>query len=188
MKRPVTLCGALALLAVAAPLTASAQERGRTDGPEESEYGTGGYYGDSRRGVSLQLDWGAAINSQENPRGAPEGPPLFVGATVSLWGDDWYRLDVSGAYVFDGGRFIGNVGPTFRSWGWPVAFTLGLKAGAMVIPEGEGLRFALSPQVGAELYLDRRDHVLMGLHYSPDIPIGGGGVTNRLFMNVGYRF
>jgi hypothetical protein len=175
------------LLAVAAPLTASAQERGRTDGPEESEYGKGGY-GDNRRGVSLQFDWGAAINSRENPRGAPEGPPLFVGATVSLWGDDWYRLDVSGAYVFDGGRFIGNVGPTFRTWGWPLSFTLGLKAGAIVIPEGEGLRFALSPQIGAEIFLDRRDRVLMGLHYSPDIAIGGGGVTNRLFMNVGYRF
>ncbi|MBU8899295.1 hypothetical protein DRW03_04660 [Corallococcus sp. H22C18031201] len=187
MKRHARLCGALALLAAAVPLTAGAQSRGRTDGPEESEYGKGGY-GDNRRGLSLQLDWGAAINSVKPPRGAPEGPPLFVGATLSLWGDDWYQLDASAAYVFDGGRFIGMIGPTFRTWGWPLTFTAGLKAGAIVSPKGDGLRFGISPQVGAEFLLGDSERIVLGLHYSPDIPIGGDGVTHRLYMNVGYRF
>lgn len=188
MKRHARLCGALALLAAAAPLTAVAQERGRTDGPEESEYGKGGYDDPGGRGVSLQLDWGAAINAEEPPRGAPEGPPLYVGATLSLWGDDWFQLDVSGAYVFDGGRFIGMVGPRFRTWGWPIAFTAGLRAGAIVIPEGEGLRFGIEPNVGAEFMLGDQDNILLGLNYLPAIPIGGGGVTHRLGMSVGYKF
>jgi hypothetical protein len=188
MKRHARLCGALALLAAAAPLTASAQERGRTDGPEESEYGKGGYDDPGGQGVSLQLDWGAAVNSEQPPRGAPEGPPLYVGATLSLWGDDWFQLDMSGAYVFDGGRFIGMVGPRFRTWGWPIVFTAGLKAGAIVIPEGEGLRFGIEPNVGAEFFLGDENHILLGLNYMPDIPIGGGGVTHRLGMSVGYKF
>ncbi|NVI97697.1 hypothetical protein HV824_06140 [Myxococcus sp. AM009] len=188
MMRHVRLCGALAMLAATVPLTASAQSGGRTDGPEESEYGKGGYSGPGGRSVSLQLDWGAAINSRKPPRGAPEGPPLFVGATLSLWGADWYQLDVSGAYVFDGGRFVGMVGPRFRTWGWPLVFTAGLKAGAIVIPEGEGLRFGISPQLGAEILLGDRENILMALNYTPDIPIGGGGVTHRLGMSVGYKF
>jgi hypothetical protein len=188
MKRHATLCGALALLAAAAPLTAGAQSGGRTDGPEESEYGKGGYGDPGGRGVSLQLDWGAAVNAEEPPQGAPEGPPLFVGATLSLWGDDWYQLDVSGAYIFDGGRFVGMIGPRFRTWGWPIVFTAGLKAGAIVIPEGEGLRFGISPQVGAEFMLGDDDNIILGLNYNPDIPIGGGSATHRLGMGIGYKF
>ncbi|HZI09576.1 MAG TPA: hypothetical protein VE153_04235 [Myxococcus sp.] len=187
MKRHARLCGALVMLAAAVPLTAGAQERGRTDGPEGSEYGKGGYDDPGGRGVSLQFDWGAAVNVEEPRRGAPEGPPLFVGATLSLWGDDWYQLDMSGAYVFDGGRFVGMVGPRFRTWGWPIVFTAGLKAGAIVIPE-EGLRFGISPQVGAEFMLGDSDHLLMGLNYTPDIPLGGGGATHRIGMSVGYKF
>ncbi|MFY2564125.1 hypothetical protein ACN469_41425 [Corallococcus terminator] len=188
MKRHSRLCGALLSLAVAAPLTAAAQERGRTDGPEESEYGKGGYSGSNSQGVSLQLDWGAAINDREPPEDAPSGPPLYVGATLSLWGADWFSLDASAAYVFDGGRFVGMVGPKFRTWGWPLVFTAGLRAGAIVIPEAEGLRFGISPQLGAEVLMGHRDNILLGLNYNPDIPIGGGGVTHRLGMSIGYRF
>lgn len=187
MKRHARLCGALLLLATAAPLTAGAQSRGRTDGPEESEYGQGGYGDPGGRGVSLQLDWGAAGNTEEPARNAPDGPPLYVGATLSLWGDDWYQLDASGAYIFDGGRFVAMVGPRFRTWGWPLVFTAGLRAGAIVIPD-EGLRFGLSPLVGAEFVLGDDDNIILGLNYTPDIPIGDGGITHRLGMSIGYRF
>lgn len=67
MKRHSTLCGALMLLAAAAPLTAGAQERGRTDGPEESEYGKGGYADPGGRGVSLQLDWARPSTPRSRP-------------------------------------------------------------------------------------------------------------------------
>ncbi|MCP3058072.1 hypothetical protein LXT21_04690 [Myxococcus sp. K38C18041901] len=200
MKRHSRLCGALLSLAMAAPLTAAAQERGRTDGPEESEYGKGGYSGSSSTGVSFQLEWGAAVNAEEPPRNAPEGPPLYVGATVSWWGADWFALDANVTYVFDGGRTNVMVGPRFRSWGWPLVFSLGLKAGAIYTPDyvdttyqdvrgnKEELHFGISPQVGAEVLMGSRDRVSLGLFYTPDIPIGGGGVTHRLGMAVGYRF
>ncbi|MCP3103276.1 hypothetical protein LZ198_30785 [Myxococcus sp. K15C18031901] len=195
MKRHSRLCGALVLLAAAAPLTAGAQERGRTDGPEGSEYGKGGYSGSNSTGVSFQLDWGAAINDEKPSRAAPDGPPLYVGATVSWWGADWFALDASATYVFDGGRFSAMVGPRFRSWGWPLVFSAGLRAGAIYTPEyinssfdKEELHFGISPDVGAEVLVGHRDNISLGLHYTPDIPIGGGYVTHRLGMSVGYRF
>ena len=44
MKRLTQWWGAAALVAtVVVPLSAGAQPRGRTDGPEGSEYGKGGY-------------------------------------------------------------------------------------------------------------------------------------------------
>jgi len=178
VKRHARVWGAVALLALL-PLSAGAQERGRTDGPEGSEYGKGGYEGLGGGRLSLELHWGAAIHQESSPEGAPEGPPLFVGLTASFWGDDWYQLDFTGAYVLDGGRLDLLVGPRFRTYGSPASLHAGLKAGAMFIPE-VGVRFGLSPQVGADLLLGSRDEILLGLAYALDIPLparADGGAT-----------
>ena len=114
VKRQARVWGAVALLAVI-PLSASAQERGRTDGPEGSEYGKGGYESLDEDRLSLELHWGAAVNQESSPAGAPEGPPLFLGLTASFLGDGWYQLDFTGAYVFDGGRLNLLVGPRVRT-------------------------------------------------------------------------
>ncbi|WP_224365374.1 hypothetical protein [Hyalangium versicolor] len=190
MKRHASMWGTLALLAVV-PLSAGAQERGRTDGPEGSEYGKGGYSRQRDGRFSLQFDWGAAVNQESPPPGAPEGPPLFLGATASFWGDDWFQLDFSGAYVLDGGRLDLLVGPRFRTYGYPLSLYAGLKAGAIFIPE-IGTRFGLSPQVGADLMMGDRENILLGLSYALDIPLpaeaDGGSNTHRVFMSLGYRF
>jgi len=175
----------LALLLLALPLAASAQPRGRTDGPEGSEYGTGGYSRSSEGHFSLEANWGASLIDDQYTRDF-DGAPLFVGLTASYWGDDWYQMDLSGAYLFNDGRFNLLAGPRFRTTGYPVSFHLGLKAGAIFIPDTT-VRFGLSPQVGADV-LFANDHVLAGLAYAVDVPVGGGGVANRIFMNVGYRF
>lgn len=190
VKRHARVWGAVVLWAVM-PLSAAAQERGRTDGPEGSEYGKGGYESPSERRHSLELQWGAAVNQRSSPAGAPRGPPLFLGLNASFWGDDWYQLDFNGAYVLDGGRLDLLVGPRFRTYGYPLSFHVGLKAGAIFIPE-VGLRFGLSPQAGADLLLGRREEILLGLAYALDIPqparADGGSNTHRLFMSLGYRF
>ena len=193
MKRHARVWGALALL-IAMPLPALAQERGRTDGPEGSEYGKGGYEplrGSGRGRLSLEFDWGAAVTQDPAPSGAPEGPPLFVGLTASFWGDDWFQLDVSGAYLLDGGRLDLLMGPRFRTYGYPISFHAGLKAGAIFIPE-VGTRFGLSPQVGMDLVMGDQENILMGLSYALDIPLpaeaDGGSNAHRVFMSVGYRF
>ena len=189
-QRDARVGGAVALLALG-PLSVGAQERGRTDGPEGSEYGKGGYQDLNGGQFSLEFNWGAAVNQGTSPAGAPEGPPLFLGATASFWGDDWYQLDLSGAYVLDGGRLNLLVGPRFRTYGYPLSLHAGLKAGAIFIPE-VGVRFGLSPQVGADLLIGNRDDIILGLAYALDIPLpawsDGRNNTHRVFMSLGYRF
>jgi hypothetical protein len=188
MKRHATLWGAVTLLAA---LPALAQERGRTDGPEGSEYGKGGYEELHGGQFSLEFNWGAALNAEEPPRGAPEGPPLFLGLTASFWADDWFQLDATGSYVLDGGRLNLMVGPRFRTYGYPLSLHLGLRAGAIYMPE-IGTRFGLSPIIGADVPVDRGENLLLGLSYSPDIPLpaedDGGDICHRVFMSIGYRF
>jgi hypothetical protein len=190
MKRHARVWGAVVLLAVL-PLPALAQERGRTDGPEGSEYGKGGYKDLHGGQFSLEFNWGVAANQVPPPEGAPEGPPLFLGLTASFWGDDWYQLDLSGAYVLDGGRLDLLVGPRFRTYGFPVSLHAGLKAGAIFIPE-VGTRFGLSPQVGADLLVGDREDIVLGLAYALDIPLpawsDGRTNTHRVFVSLGYRF
>jgi hypothetical protein len=187
MKRQTRLWGALALLAACAmPLSASAQPRGRTDGPEGSEYGKGGYDDPGGDTLSLEFNWGAALPAEVWVGREKEGPPLFVGATASFWGDDWYQLDVSGAYLLEDGRLNLMAGPRFRTYGYPLSLYLGLRAGLIYIPNVGG-RFGLSPQAGADLLI-ANEHIILGLGYSPDIPLGGGGLVHKLSMNIGYRF
>ena len=176
--------GALAA-AFVLPLAAHAQPRGRTDGPEGSEYGKGGYADPRESRFSLELNWGAAVPAESWRWG--QGAPLFVGLTASVWGDDWYQLDFSGAYVLNDGRVNLLMGPRFRTYGFPLSLNAGLKAGALLIPD-VGLRFGLSPQAGVDLLLGGNERFLLGLGFALDTPVGAGGITNRLFMNVGYRF
>ncbi len=190
MKRHARVWGAFVLLA-AVPLQALAQERGRTDGPEGSEYGKGGYSRPSSGQLSLQFDWGAGVNQEPPPQGAPKGPPIFLGLTAAYWWDDWLQLDFSGAYVLDGGRLDLLAGPRFRTYGYPLSLYAGLKAGAIFVPE-LGMRFGLSPQVGADFIVGDRDNIILGLAYALDIPLparaDGGSNTHRVFMSLGYRF
>ncbi|MBM7114223.1 hypothetical protein [Archangium primigenium] len=161
-----------------------AQRRGRTDGPERSEYGRGGYSRQSSPRFSLTFDWGAGFAAEQS-RLRSGGPPLFIGGTASFWGADWYQFDVSGNYVLQNGLVNVLVGPRFRTYGLPVSFYAGLKAGAFLVPD-EGLRFGLSPQVGVDLL--PRGPFLIGLGYALDVPIASHGITNRLYMNVGFKF
>ncbi|HEX8436943.1 hypothetical protein [Archangium sp.] len=187
MKRLAKLWGVAALAAaVVAPLSAQAQERGRTDGPEGSEYGKGGYRRASGSGFALEFNWGAALAARQSEANSLSGPPLFVGATASFGGADWYQFDFSGAYVLRGGQVSALVGPRFRTYGFPLSFSAGLKAGAFFVPD-LGLRFGISPQAGVDVLL-AHERVVVGLGYALDIPLAERGITNRLFMNVGYRF
>jgi hypothetical protein len=181
------LWGAAALAAaVVAPLSAQAQERGRTDGPEGSEYGKGGYSRRSGSGFALELNWGAAFVARQSESRSLSGPPLFIGGTASFGSADWLQFDISGAYVLQNGQVSALLGPRFRTYGYPVSFNAGLKAGAFLVPD-EGLRFGLSPQAGVDVLL-ANDRIVLGLGYALDIPIAERGLTNRLFMNAGYRF
>jgi hypothetical protein len=171
---------------------AFAQGQGRTDGPEGSEYGKGGYQpapsasvaGNGGR-VSLAFNGGASLYRPAPLSGTGLNVPLFAGATVSFWADDWFLIDLSGAHLFNAQRTQFLIGPRFRTPTWRISGYAGLQAGAM-FDATNGLLFGLSPNVGGDLLLT--DNWLLGLGYALDIPIGGGSTASRLSLNLGYRF
>ena len=175
--------GALALAVLGLSTPVFAQSRGRTDGPEGSEYGKGGYnrLGGAQQ-FSLALDWGAAIESDNTYTGSP----LFFGLTGSYWITDYFLLDASANYLLSSKKFDLFVGPRFRTVTYPISFSIGFKAGPIFLPNNN-VRFGISPQAGFDFMLER--HVILGIGYAPDIPLGdGGGVAHRIFMTIGYRF
>ncbi len=176
---------ALAVLSVLAGGSALSQERGRTDGAEGTEFGKGGYERIDRSQFSLELDWGAAV-SERSPLSARQGAPLFIGATVGYWADDWFVMEAAGAYLFNNGQVNFLVGPKLRTGYAPISLNVGLKAGLMTSTD-TGPLFGLSPSVGADILIRRK--ILVGLNYAIDLPIGRGSLTShRVYMNVGYRF
>ncbi len=173
-----------AVVALAVPGAAMAQERGRTDGPEGSEYGKGGYAEPGAGDFSLQLNFGYAHLAARPLSGLGETPPLFLGVTGSFWADEWFLLDVAGSHSLHSGRTNVFVGPRFRTGFYPVSLNLGVQAGPVFVPN-EGVRFGLSPQVGVDSVV--ADHYVLGLQYAADI-VFGSDLDHRIFMNVGYRF
>jgi hypothetical protein len=174
--------GAVALVVLGSSASGFAQSRGRTDGPEGSEYGKGGYSSLGSGYFSLAVDWGTSIESDSNY----SGTRMFVGGTLSYWGTDWFLVDLSGAYLFSSKKYDVLLGPRFRTATWPVSFNVGFKAGAIVLPDNQ-VRFGIAPQAGFDLLVER--HLILGISYAPDIPLGdGGGVAHRIFMTIGYRF
>lgn len=181
----------LALTLLFTALGAAAQEGGRTDGPEGSEVGKGGYpraSGSSR--ISVLLDWGANLPvGGVSPLGGlgAQGAPLYLGGTVSFWMYDWFLLDGHGSYAFNTQRVNVLIGPRFRTATWPVSASLGIRAGAIYdLTPGVGLRFGLSPIATFEMIFAK--HLLVGLQGSFDIPLAGNGSSLRIGLNVGWRF
>jgi len=165
-----------------------AQDRGRTDGPEGSEYGKGGYQriGGVSGHLSLQVDGGGAVEGEGNPTSySANGRPLFLGGTVSYWYSDWFLVDLSGGYVFTSKKSDALVGPRFRLPLNLLGFSLGLKAGALFIPS-LGTRFGLAPNVAADVLIG--DHLLLALNYAPNFAIGTNDVTHLFYLSLGWRF
>lgn len=169
-----------ALLAAVLSAVAFAQSPGRTDGPEGSEVGTGGYRGQGVGKFSLAADFGGSVSLL----GGSTGVPLYVGLTPSFWVADWFVLDLFGGYSFNSRTLNVLVGPRLRTPTWPLSGFLGLRAGPAFTPAG--VRFSVSPIVGADLVAMK--HLLAGLHLSCDLPIGGPGIDLRIGLNLGWRF
>lgn len=178
--------GLLALLC-AVGSTAWAQEAGgRTDGPEGSEVGYGGYQSvRPRTRFALTVDWGGTVVSN----GYVTRSAFAAGGTASFFADEWIALDLSGEYLYDRDGVELLAGPRFRLPTYPVGISGALKAGTVFwTPPNQNTvgYFALSPQASLELNLF--EHVPLALTYALDIPFGADQVINRIFMSAGYKF
>jgi hypothetical protein len=186
MTRVKTLWRGAALAALALPLLAGAQDRGRTDGPEGSEYGKGGYQRVGAGRFGLSAEFGGAFTDWGPLDGVRRGPPLTLGLTGAWWAEDYLLLEASAALLMDSSRVNLFVGPRLRTPTWPFSLSVALKAGPILDPD-RGLTFGVSPQLGADMLLGNR--VQLGLNYALDLGVGSGTrPANRVFMNLGYRF
>src|SRR5262245_13487499 len=105
---------------VALPLTAAAEkERARTDGPEGSEIGKGGYKDPAGGNFSLSVSAGGSFGNYPDKRVFDPGPPLFVGLVATYWAGDWYLFDLEGDYMLNNKAVNAFIGPRFRTMAWP---------------------------------------------------------------------
>jgi hypothetical protein len=185
MARPHRSAAALLVAALPALVLAQAEAQpGRTDGPEGSEIGLGGYRRAPGPGAfQLTIDAGGAITS-DGPGYRLHDRPYFLGGALGWSPDDWLLLEVAGAYDFDLERTLVLFGPRFRTPLSPFSLDVAVRAGVM---SWDGrTRFGLSPQVGAEL--EASDRFVLGLHYALDVPMEEDTtVTHRIFLGFGVR-
>ena len=171
-------------LAILSSGNALAQDRGRTDGPEGSEIGKGGYTSGpgGLGGFSLTLDGGGAITI----KGGQFSPPLYAGLTASFWDADFYRIDLSGFYVPDPKLWGVLLGPSFHTTTWPIAFSAGFQAGLHIPHEG-AVNFIISPRVGMDWITT--SHFQLGVFANFDINLANFDLSIvRVGLSVGWRF
>ena len=171
-------------LAVLGASTAFAQGRGRTDGPEGSEIGKGGYVSGpgGLGGFSLTADGGGALTI----KGDQFSPPLFFGLTASYWNQEFYRIDLSGFYVPDPKLWGALLGPSFHTTTWPVAFSIGFQAG-LHIPNAGAVNFIISPRVGMDWITE--SHFQLGINANWDLNLANYDLSIvRVGLSIGYRF
>ena len=171
-------------LAILGSGNALAQDRGRTDGPEGSEIGKGGYTSGpgGLGGFSLTLDGGGAITI----KGGQFSPPLYAGLTASFWDADFYRIDLSGFYVPDPKLWGVLLGPSFHTTTWPIAFSAGFQAGLHIPHEG-AVNFIISPRVGMDWITT--SHFQLGVFANFDINLANFDFSIiRVGLSIGWRF
>ena len=143
-------------------------EPGRTDGPEGSEYGTGGY---SRYrtggGVFAEVYFGAAAVDMENADTGLdlEQTDLLTGFDLGYMVEDWLAFQFGFGHIADQKINLFSLGMRSMYNMDPFNYYFSLGAEMYSPDQGDG-QFGLVPGVGAEMMLNERLRV--GLGYQHD--------------------
>ncbi len=170
--------------AVVMTLSLAAWADGRTDGPEGSEYGQGGYDA-GVGGVYIQANFGAVVVADSAT--SADDTYLTGGFAIGMTRDDWVSIE-AGADFFDPNNgstvTLINIGAKFRALYDPLAFYFSLKPGITLDRIDS---FRLTPGVGADLYAT--DHLSLGLAFDYDINFEER-LSNfyRVYTTIGLRF
>jgi len=182
MKKPQTFAIVFLLGMLGAAEGFAQRQGGRTDGAEGSEVGFGGYTASTVGRFSLAAEGGANFALK---KGVADGAPLYVGGTLSYWMTDWSSIGLQANYAFNTERLMVLMGPSFRTDTWPMSFYIAVRAG---FAKDTKTRFALSPELGADMLLAQR--FIMGLLAAWDWPMGEGTMPSqlRVGLRLGWRF
>ena len=165
-----------------------AADPGRTDGPEGSEYGKGGY-GRFRSEGQLYVEGylGSATVSTEYESGLEtQETDLFTGLYVGYQIENWLGFQVGYARIANQAAHLISAGTRSVFDASPFAYYLAIDA-EIYAPAGRDSHFAVAPGVGAEVGLNETLHV--GLHLQRDIIFADDSIgINRLSAKIRFNF
>lgn len=157
----------LSVLMVANAAVAAAPRR--TDGPEGSEYGAGGYWRYRTGGqVFVEGYFGAASVSSKADDDAGEDfdqTDLLSGFYLGYMVEDWLSFQVGYGHIHDQNSGLLSAG--MRSMYRMDPFNYFVSLSAILFSDDNDTRFGLSPGAGAEMMLS--DRLTVGLSYKYDI-------------------
>ena len=182
------LGGVLACLFLAiSPVTAE-PEPGRTDGPEGSEYGKGGYsrYGFGG-GYFLEGYFGSAqVDLEVEGADNTSETDLLAGLTIGYQIEDWLSFQVGFGQISDQKIGLYNIGARSRSDFDPFGYFLTLDAG-LVSPDGGDSKFSVTPGAGVDLRLGEKLGV--GLAFQHDFVMSDENLDiDRFTARVQFSF
>lgn len=170
--------------AVAIAGSAWAQEVGRTDGPEGSEYGAGGNpFGTPAGRIYLTGAFGSGFYG--SPRNQQTG--FLYGAELGYEMHDWIGVQTSYAYLSDREMSIYGLGATF-SYPWhPFVYNLNLQAG-FYDPTIGSSHFGIAPGACIDIVLS--ESLRLGLNYRHDFIFTDNTTTDvdRLYAGIKFVF
>ena len=180
--RAWTAAAAAALWAAGAFAAESAP--GRTDGPEGSEIGKGGYrFAQTPGAWSVEPSIGAAVVEFDSDESETD---LVYGLNVGWRREDWLGVHAGYAFIQDQEASLFSAGARNILEYEPFNYHLSLDAVLYAPSEGE-TSFGIAPGLGADVLIT--DHLSLGMQYRRDFifadePIG----INRFTARVGFRF
>ena len=181
MKRLLEIAAMIAVIAA----SVSAQGTGRTDGSEESEYGTGGNpFGAAVGRTYINATFGTGFF---DGAGALDQTGFIYGIDLGYEMQDWIGVQGGYTYVSDRQTSIFSIGTNF-SYPWhPFVYNVGLGAG-LYVPDVGNRSFGIAPGAGIDIVLG--ESVRLGLNYKHDFIFTDTQTTemDRVFAGLKFMF
>lgn len=181
------VCTGLTLILAAG--AAAAAEPGRTDGPEGSEYGKGGYWRYRTGGrVFIEPYFGAAaVRIDDDENGTEfEQTDLCSGIDVGYMVEDWLAFQLGYGHIHDQDTNLFALGMRSLYQLDPFIYYFSLGA-ELYSPDSGEERFGVVPGVGAEMMLS--DRLRVGLAYQHDFILADEAIgINRFTARVQLGF
>jgi hypothetical protein len=166
------------------PALVRAETPGRTDGPEKSEYGKGGYpFGGSVGRFYVTPAFGSGFF--DTPQKKDE-TGLLYGLDLGYEMDEWVSLQGSYYYLTDRATSLFGIGSRFTVRRLPFAYHVSVQAG-LYAPRAGTRDFGLAPGAGIDVVLHER--VQVGLNYRHDVIFSDVRARlDRVYATVGIYF
>ena len=173
----------IALLALA--VGAQAATPGRTDGPEGSEYGKGGYWHKTQYGLFYTEGFlGAATVKRSDD--SDSDTDLISGLNVGYMIEEWLAFQFGFARILEQNISLYSSGIRSAYIYRPFNYYFSLDA-ELYSPESDDTRFGIAPGVGAEVMLS--DRLRVGLRYQRDFIFADDSIhINRFTAKIQVDF